>query len=192
MTRVSSHEAEQAGIRSVAQMMAVAARTAPKGRGVDAIECMIVEGEELETIARTMEEISPGRADILEAAIRRDANNVRQSACVVLVGVDGSPKKPEKPLDCGACGFRTCEGLLKARHQGQSGLDYAGPVCAFASMDLGVALGSMVRVAADHGVDNRIMYTMGIAVKRLGWMESDIVIGVPLSASGKSIYFDRG
>lgn len=192
MARISSTEAELDAIKDVARMMCAAARTAPKGRGVDSIKTMIVDGDDLETIARATDDAAPGKPDILEAAMHRDADNLRNSACVVLIGVVGAPKKPEKPLDCGACGFKTCEALLNARAHKASGGDFSGPVCSFASMDLGVALGSAAKVAADHGVDNRIMYTIGVGATKLGWLEADIVLGIPLNASGKSIYFDRG
>jgi len=192
MARISSTEAELAAIKSVAHMMAATARTAPKARGVDAIKTMVVDGDDIETIAIAMEEAAPGRPDVVEAAFRRDANSVRQSACVVLIGVEGSPKKPEKPFDCGACGFRTCAALANARRKRAGEDDFSGPVCAMASIDLGVALASAVKLAADCGVDNRMMYTMGVAVAKMGWLDADVVIGIPLSASAKNIYFDRG
>jgi len=62
----------------------------------------------------------------------------------------------------------------------------------FTTIDLGVALGSAAKVASDHNVDNRLMYTIGIAAKKLNWMDADVIIAIPLSATGKSIYFDRG
>ena len=38
----------------------------------------------------------------------RDAKNIRSAAVVLLVGVTGEPKRPENPLDCGACGYSGC------------------------------------------------------------------------------------
>jgi uncharacterized ferredoxin-like protein len=35
------------------------------------------------------------------------------------------------------------------------------------------------------------MYTLGAAVKDLPLFDADVIIGVPLSATGKNIYFDR-
>jgi len=35
------------------------------------------------------------------------------------------------------------------------------------------------------------MYRAGVVARLMGLLEADIVMGVPLSASGKSIYFDR-
>jgi uncharacterized ferredoxin-like protein len=37
-----------------------------------------------------------------------------------------------------------------------------------------------------------MMYTIGAAAQSLGLLEADIIIGIPLSVSGKSPYFDRG
>jgi len=153
---------------------------------------MVIDGEDIETLARKMEEVAPGRPDLVTNAIRRDAGNVRKSELVVLVGVTGTPKRPEHPLDCGACGLKTCANLINAREKAGHATDYFGPTCVFASIDLGVALGSAAKVASDHNVDNRIMFTAGIAATKLGWMDCDIILGIPLSVSGKSIYFDRG
>ena len=192
MTRISSSEAEHEAVRTVANLMAAAARTAPKGRGVDAIRAMVIDGEDIETLARTMEEVAPGRPDIVTNSIRRDARNVRNSQCVVLIGVSGAPKKPEFPLDCGGCGFKTCANLIHAREKAGTRTDYFGPTCVFASMDLGVALGSAAKVASDHNIDNRLMFTVGIAAAKLKWPDADVIIAIPLSTKGKSIYFDRG
>jgi uncharacterized ferredoxin-like protein len=37
-----------------------------------------------------------------------------------------------------------------------------------------------------------MMYTIGAAAKALNLLEADVIIGIPLSAAGKNIYFDRG
>jgi uncharacterized ferredoxin-like protein len=58
-------------------------------------------------------------------------------------------------------------------------------------MDLGIALGSAAKTAGILNIDNRIMYTIGAAARKLKLLDSDIIIGFPLSVSGKSPYFDR-
>jgi uncharacterized ferredoxin-like protein len=40
-------------------------------------------------------------------------------------------------------------------------------------------------------VDNRIMYRVGVVARQMGIVDWDFAMGVPLSATGKSIYFDR-
>jgi hypothetical protein len=50
---------------------------------------------------------------------------------------------------------------------------------------------SAVKTASIHNVDNRIMYTIGVAAKKLGLLDADVILGIPLSATSKNIYFDR-
>ena len=39
--------------------------------------------------------------------------------------------------------------------------------------------------------DNRVMYRVGVSAKRLGLSKGRISHGIPLSATGKNIFFDR-
>ena len=45
----------------IVQKMCVAARTAPKGKGVDIVECAVVDGDEQEALACAMEAIGQER-----------------------------------------------------------------------------------------------------------------------------------
>ncbi|QJA05584.1 hypothetical protein FVE67_01690 [Thermosulfurimonas marina] len=165
------------------RLMLTAARTAPKARGQDEIlTALVTEPEEKEALAREMEKIAErGKAF---AFFKRDAENVRQAEAVVLIGL-----KFERPVgvNCRACGL-DCERILKAEKV--SG-DYEGPLCALRLVDLGIAVGSAVSVAKDLCVDNRVMYTIGVAARRLGWLAAQVILGVPLSIKGKNIFFDR-
>ena len=41
-------------------------------------------------------------------------------------------------------------------------------------------------------MDNRILYSAGVAAKELGFLDDcAIIYAVPLSVNGKNIYFDR-
>jgi uncharacterized ferredoxin-like protein len=120
---------------------------------------------------------------------KRDADNVRNSAAVMLIGVSRDPKRIELPLNCGACGYKNCKALLAVGKR--EGEDFTGPVCIFQAIDLGIALGSAVKMAGELNIDNRMMYTIGAAAKKLKLLDSDIIIGIPLSATGKNPYFDR-
>ncbi len=72
------------------------------------------------------------------------------------------------------------------------GQDFVGPTCVYKSLDLGIALGSAAKTASMLNVDNRIMYRIGTAAKRLNQLpEATVIMGIPLSAKGKNIYFDR-
>jgi uncharacterized ferredoxin-like protein len=181
---IDYQSAEIDALLESAKLMMVSARTAPKSAGIDDIVTLIVYGKEKDVIADEMERIAKERS--LEG-FKRDAKNVRDSEAVVLVGVRGSKSLG---FNCGACGYRTCEGFDKARRV--RGEDFVGPTCLFKSLDLGIALGSATKTAGLLNVDNRIMYRVGAAALRLKMLEeATVLIGIPVSAKGKNIYFDR-
>lgn len=184
MPVVDSVRSETEGLLSVAKLMMVSARTAPKSGGRDDVETLLVFGEEKDRIADEMETMATERN---LKGFTRDGKNVRDSVAVVLIGVEGTKSFA---LNCGACGFKTCKEFEEAAKR--KGLDFTGPNCIFKSLDLGIALGSAAKIAMDHNVDNRIMYRIGTAAMRLGMTKkSSVVMGIPISAKGKSIYFDR-
>ncbi len=175
-------DVEREGVLTVARLMAVAARTAPKTRGIDDIIVEVIEDEKtLEKIADKMDEIAEEKS---APFFSRDADCLRKSEALVLIGVNSSGPCG---LNCGMCGA-DCETL----EERTSDVEFAGPLCGFKLIDLGIALGSAAKVANDHVVDNRLMYTIGVAARALGVVDADVVIGIPLSATGKNIYFDRG
>jgi uncharacterized ferredoxin-like protein len=56
--------------------------------------------------------------------------------------------------------------------------------------DLGIAVGSAAKTASMHNVDNRVMYSAGVAAMKLGRMKKcSVVYGIPLKASGRNVYF---
>ena len=188
MARIDSKQAERDAVYMAAQLMAAAARTAPKTRGVDSIKTLIVDGEELEALAAAME-AKPGEKTGVVPFYPRDAGNVRNATAVLLIGVTGEPKGLDRPLNCGACGYRSCGDFANSKKR--DGEDFRGPLCVFQSIDLGIALGSAAKIASDLNIDNRMMYTIGAAARKLGMLDCDVIIGFPLSVSGKNPYFDR-
>ena len=50
---------------------------------------------------------------------KRDAGNVRGSAAVLLIGVSRDTKRLELPLNCGACGHKTCKDLVAVGGKGR-------------------------------------------------------------------------
>jgi uncharacterized ferredoxin-like protein len=184
MPVVEGRTLEKQGVVEAAKMMLVSARTAPKTGGVDDILTCLVEGDELESIAKAMDGIGDERGI---DGFHRDAENVRDSDAVVLIGVRGSKKYA---LDCGACGYYTCDEFERADRT--KGLDFIGPTCLFKALDLGIALGSAVKTAGVLNVDNRVMYRIGAAAVKLRMLpEATVMMGIPVSAKGKSIYYDR-
>jgi len=184
MPTISSLDAEKEAILHAAKLMLVSARTAPKTGGVDDVLTAIVYGEEKERLAAEMEKIAEERQI---SGFNRDAKNVRDSDVVVLIGVRGTKSFG---LNCGGCGYKSCKEFEEATKK--LGQDFLGPNCIFKLLDLGIALGSAVKTASLLNVDNRIMYRIGVAAKRLGMLpEASVIMGIPMSAKGKNIYFDR-
>lgn len=181
---IDNVKSETDGLLDVARLIMISARTAPKSGGKDDIEALLVYGEEKDKIADEMNRIAVERDS---KGFSRDSKNVRDSVAVVLIGVEGTKSFG---LDCGGCGFKTCAEFTRAEKL--RGLDFIGPNCIFLSLDMGIALGSAVKTAMNHNADNRIMFRIGTAAMRLGLTKkSSVVMGIPISAKGKSIYFDR-
>lgn len=166
-------------IRTVADLMAISARTAPKAAGRDFVVIKIVEGPELRRLSDAMVSFGErsGKPDF-----DRDGENVLSSEAVVLIGLNGADVLG---LDCAACGSLTC--IRPNTTEGE----FRGPNCALRLLDLGIALGSAVKTAGLLNVDNRIMYRAGVVAREIGLIDADFVMGIPLAACGKSIYFDR-
>jgi len=167
------------GIEIVAELMALAARTAPKSAGQDFVVTEILLGDEVRRLGEAM--IAYGERTG-KVNFDRDGANVLNSDAVFLVGLKDADVLN---LNCGACGEGAC--IEINTFEGE----FRGPQCALRHLDMGIALGSAVKVAGLHNVDNRIMYRAGVLARELGQIEADFVMGVPLSATGKSIYFDR-
>jgi len=153
------------GVLNVVKLMAIAAKTAPKARGIDNISVTVLTSrDELEALANKMEELANEYGQFL----KRDAKNVRESDAVILIGAKvidiGLKSPPEYKVD-----INTVAALL----------------------NLGIALGSAVKIASILNVDNRIMYSVGVTAQKLKLLDADYIIGIPVSVRGKNIYFDR-
>ena len=174
----SDYLEEKAAINTAAKMCA-AARTAPKAHGRDTLHTLVLTGDEKELLARKMEEVGIREmGSRMDSWYGRDAANVRKAQAVVLIGAD---QKHRGVPHCGFCGFQNCESCEKA-----------GGNCAFVYTDLGIAVSSAVTVAAIDMVDSRIMYSIGKAAAEMDYVENVLWLGIPISVSGKNIFFDRG
>jgi uncharacterized ferredoxin-like protein len=178
---------ETEAIRIVAGLMVLSARTAPKARGVDEIVTRIITGNELKQLAGVME--LSGIQNNLHFFIR-DSKCVAQSDVCVLIGIRG---KVTVGVNCTGCGFVSCKDFQEAyQHRDSVTTPFSGPNCIVRITDLGIAIGSAVKTAQVHNVDNRIMYSAGVAARSLGWLDGcTSVYGIPLKGSGKNIFFDR-
>lgn len=174
----SDYLEEQAALHT-AEKMCAAARTAPKAHGKDTMHTLVLTGDEKEQLAKKMEEFgSREMGDKMNTWYSRDAANIRRAHAVVLIGTEQTYRGVPH---CDYCGFDNCGNCKNA-----------GGNCTFAYIDLGIAVSSAAMAAAMDTVDTRIMFSVGKAAAEMGYAENVLWLGIPISISGKSIFFDRG
>ncbi|MDL2223693.1 DUF2148 domain-containing protein [Bacteroidales bacterium OttesenSCG-928-M06] len=170
---INEREIRHQYVLEVAKQIMTAARTAPKGKGVDIIEIMTVEGKDIKTLSDKTYELGE------ETGMKflfRDSENILSAEAIILIGTHSQVQG----LNCAHCGYSTC--LEKPE---------AVP-CTINSIDVGIAIGSACATAADLRVDSRVMFSVGLAAQRLDWLKGcKSVMAIPISASSKNPFFDR-
>jgi uncharacterized ferredoxin-like protein len=153
--------------------MMTAARTAPKGKGIDVIEIALVTDDDIRKLSDKM--IAMAEENGMKFFLR-DADNILQAECIIIIGT----RACAQGLNCGHCGFPTCASRPE------------GIPCALNTVDVGIAVGSACATAADLRVDTRVMFSAGLAAQQLGWLKDcATVFAIPVSASSKNPFFDR-
>ena len=122
-------------LQAVRQMM-TAARTAPKGKGIDIIEVAMVTDED---IKRLSEELVIMSGETGLKFFLRDADNILQAEAIMIAGT----RQQVQGLNCAHCGFPTCVEKPET------------VPCAINSVDLGIAVGSACATASDLRLDTR-------------------------------------
>ena len=171
---INERDIRNENVVDIAKKMMIAARTAPKGKGVDIIETAIVTGDEAikELSEKTRE---TGNRKGMKFFLR-DAENILSAEAVVLIGTHFS----NQGLNCFHCGYATCDEKPEENP------------CALNVIDVGIALGSACSIATDHRVDTRVMFSVGLAAQELGLLgDCRCVFAIPISASSKNPFFDR-
>jgi len=169
---------EKSALNQVAAFMATAARTAPKAKGLDNIDILIINNsKDKNKLIKKMRQIAK---DADKPGFSRDAKSIEPSPVIVIIG---TKTKPIGLTYCRFCGYKDCDHLLTSKGS-----------CSFNAIDLGIAIGSAVSIAANFHIDNRIMYSIGKAAMELNLFKDKnikIALGIPLSAKGKNPFFDR-
>lgn len=173
----TSNEMEQRAIVDACARIMTAMRTAPKTKGMDILTTCALTGNEKDALVRKMEQLAE---ELHYGFFLRDAKNLAAADAVVLVGA--KEQKAKLGEGCSYCHFAGCEGC-----------EAAGGLCAFNAFDVGIALGSAAATAADLRVDSRLMFSIGRAAMtmNLPCEGATLVIGMPISVSSKSPFFDR-
>lgn len=167
-------------ILTVSELMELSARTAPKGWGRDFVVIKTIFNDDIQNLGNAM--IDWGKKNN-DALFIRDGNSVVKSSALLLIGILDADTAG---LNCGACGFQSCSEIEPHEFD-----QFKGPTCLIRVLDMGIAIGSAVKTASIHNLDNRIMYRAGMIARKLKLIDADYVMGIPLSNASKSIYFDR-
>jgi len=173
----NSEDMEMRAALEAAARVCAAARTAPKACGIDHLHTMVLTEEDKNAVADEMERLGN---ELGAAFFIRDAGNVRTALVLVLIGIEETQRGLGEI--CGYCHYSNC-GECAANNG----------VCVYDPMDVGIALGSAAAMAADCRMDSRILFSAGRAVQQMGLMGENVklIYGLPMSATGKSPFFDR-
>jgi uncharacterized ferredoxin-like protein len=174
-------------VRLAVSLMAVSARTAPKGKGKDSLVTRTVQKPDLPLLASEMTRFGQEHT---QSFFIRDGKNIAASEACLIIGING---QETLGLNCRGCGYQSCADMETAcRSTLSEGSPFLGPNCVIKMADLGIAIGSAVKTASLLNLDNRVMYTAGVAARSLGWVAGcSVAYGIPVSITGKNIFFDR-
>ncbi len=169
----NERECRHSHLFTVVQQMMTAARTAPKGKGVDILEIVAIDGEQIKELSERM--IASFEEHGMSFFLR-DAENILSAEYLILIGTHDRAQG----LNCGYCGFDTCDGRSKR------------VPCAINATDVGIAIGSACATAADLRVDTRVMFSVGYSAEQLGMLDGcRQIYAIAVSASSKNPFFDR-
>ena len=167
---IDERKARKEFMTDVAKQMMTAARTAPKGKGIDIIEIVTLTDDDIAAVSRQMLQMAE------ETGMKfliRDSENIQQADAMIVIGT----RQAVQGLNCG---YATCEAKPQA------------VPCAINAIDVGIAVGSACAKAADLRVDSRVMFSAGWAAEKAGILKGcHQCIAIPISASSKNPFFDR-
>lgn len=172
-------EIRDAAVLAAAEEILLALRTAPKTRGIDNISLLVASLDHKEMLAAKMDEINE-RSGGQRPSFSRDAKGVMASPAIILIGARTAPCG----LNCAWCGYPTCAEKTEKAPQAP---------CVFGPVDLGIAAGVAAVKLAEKHIDNRMMFSIGMAALALDWFppETTVALGFPMSVTGKNPFFDR-
>jgi uncharacterized ferredoxin-like protein len=141
--------------------------------GVGDLEVVVVNGRQKEELAKYMYQLAD---ELRDPSCKADAQEIRKAEAVLLLGLRNGGDVVG--MNCGACGFRSCEDMLQGR---VAGLLFPGPTCVLRVLDLGAATGLLIGSKLASTRDKKAMVRVGVAAKRMGLVKSDVVLGILLA-----------
>jgi uncharacterized ferredoxin-like protein len=183
-------------VRTVGQLCAAAAVTAPKSGGQLFlkgkplfIETVLV--DDRPTLKRLAEWMRARGKERRQEIWFRDAAMAERIDGVLFIGLKGW----YPPIyDCGACGYATCGEFMEATkklRQVSDAFEFSGPQCNLRNIDLGIAIGSAAKAASLNNVDTRCQTRIAVAARKLGLIEAEVAVALSMSVTHKNVGFDN-
>lgn len=183
-------------VRTVGQLCAAAAVTAPKSggqlflRGKPLfIETVLIDDKP--TLKRLAEWMRARGKERRQDIWFRDAAMAERIDGVLLIGL----KDWYPPIyDCGACGYATCAEFMSATkklREASGDFEFGGPQCNLRDIDLGIAIGSAAKAASLNNVDTRCQTRIAVAARKLGLIDAEVAVGLSMSVTHKNVGFDN-
>ncbi|MEM2214875.1 MAG: DUF2148 domain-containing protein [Candidatus Nezhaarchaeales archaeon] len=139
---------------------------------VSGIDVSIINSKRKKELMKYMHQLAEELRDPL---YEMDAQEIGKVNAILLIGLrDGGEVAG---MNCGACGFQSCDDMLNNR---RAGLLYPGPTCIVKALCLGMVIGSFMKMYFTPYRDSLTMLRIGVAAKRLGFLKSDLVMGLLL------------
>ena len=97
----NERESRALRVKEAGLAMLTAARTAPKAKGVDIMECCLLDGDDIIRLSQEMASLHELTGRPVYA---RDSKNILQADAVFVIATRSQPMG----LNCAHCGFETC------------------------------------------------------------------------------------
>ena len=183
-------------VRTVGQLCAAAAVTAPKSGGQLFlkgrplfIETVLV--DDRPTLKRLADWMRARGKERRQEIWFRDAAMAERIDGVLFIGLKGW----YPPIyDCGACGYATCAEFMEATKKlrtASADFEFGGPQCNLRNIDLGIAIGSAAKAASLNNVDTRCQTRIAVAARKLGLIEAEVAVALSMSVTHKNVGFDN-
>ena len=127
---INERETRKEYMLEAAKQIMLAARTAPKGKGVDIIEIITLSDEDIDAVSEELLRLAEKTG--IKFLIR-DSENIQSADAMIVIGTHQAPQG----LNCAYCGYATCAEKPQ------------DTPCAINSIDVGIAIGSACAKAAD-------------------------------------------
>ncbi len=169
----------------VARLMKLAALTAPRANVQIRFLPRILTGKEIQ-ITVVIWQLREKNARLASLSVMQ--KNIAACDTCVIIGVKGWSVAG---INCGACGYTCCEELIKEFNTRKKRItDFSGPNCSVKLTDLGIILGSAVKTAQIHNIDNTVPVPLP-SIPACSGMIAASHTRYPFLATGKNIFFDR-